>query len=47
MEDYKMSGTKASGKKYNQKMKPYLIYQYLLRESDSNNVVNINVFERK
>ena len=34
-----MSGTKTSGRKFNQRMKPYLIHQYLLRESDSNHVV--------
>ena len=28
-----------NGRKDNQKMKPYLVYQYLLRESDENNVV--------
>lgn len=28
-----------SGRKYNQKMKPYLVYQYLLRKTDENNTV--------
>ena len=28
-----------SGRRSNQKMKPYLVYQYLLKESDENNVV--------
>ena len=27
------------GRKDNQKMKPYLVYQYLLKESDENNVI--------
>ena len=28
-----------SGRKYDQKMKPFLVYQYLMRYSDENNVV--------
>lgn len=28
-----------SGKKFDQKMKPYLVYRYLLEESDENNIV--------
>ena len=29
----------ASGKQFDQKMKPYLVYQYLMKHSDENNVV--------
>jgi predicted DNA-binding transcriptional regulator YafY len=32
--------SKSSGRKENQKMKPYLVYQYLLRHSDENHVVS-------
>lgn len=29
----------ASGKQFDQKMKPYLVYQYLMKHSDEDNVV--------
>ena len=29
----------ANGKQFDQKMKPYLVYQYLMRHSDESNVV--------
>ena len=32
----KMSSNK--GKKFDQKMKPFLVYEYLMRNSDENNV---------
>lgn len=32
----------ARGKQFDQKMKPYLVYQYLMRYSDDNNVVSAN-----
>ena len=34
-----VAGNSESGRKYDQKMKPFLIYQYLMRYSDENNVV--------
>ena len=30
------------GKKTNKKMKPYLVYEYLMRYSDANHVVSAN-----
>ena len=31
-------GNKNSGRKYDQKMKPFLVYHYLMQNSDENNV---------
>ena len=32
----------AQGKQSDQKMKPYLVYEYLMRYSDANHVVSAN-----
>ena len=32
-------GNENSGRRYEQKMKPFLVYHYLMRNSDENNVV--------
>ena len=42
MEEKKDKRSENSGRKYDQKMKPFLVYQYLMRETDENNFATAN-----
>ena len=40
MEEKKDKHSENSGRKYDQKMKPFLVYQYLMRETDEEHFVS-------
>ena len=42
MEEKQDKRSENSGRKYDQKMKPFLVYQYLMRETDENNFATAN-----
>ena len=42
-----MAETSGKGRKYDQKMKPFLVYQYLMRETDEEHFANAEAISEK